>query len=68
VLDSDGEFRAVNDQFAIGSGDVISLSKDVQEALGASAGANIGYTPMDGPEIPRTRNRKKAKTKKAAKS
>lgn len=46
VLDSDGEFRAVETEYAEAGKGAIRLPRPVMEALGASEGAVLGLTPM----------------------
>jgi arginine N-succinyltransferase len=55
VLDSDGEFRAVQDDFHVafeGKKARIRLPKPVAQALEADAGDTIGFTPLEWYEEP----------------
>ncbi len=50
VMDTDGDFRAVDDQFTVDADGVVSLPKDVMAALNAEAGAAVGYTVLSKPD------------------
>lgn len=48
-LDSDGEFRALETEYAEDKSGHVRLTKPIMKSLGIDAGAEIGVTPVDRP-------------------
>ncbi|MEL6498150.1 MAG: arginine N-succinyltransferase [Planctomycetota bacterium] len=69
VLDSDGEFRAV-DEMAFVSGGTVSLSKQHTELLEAEPGARVGVTPLGSakPKAGKKRSKKMAPRRASTKA
>ncbi|MCC6676830.1 MAG: arginine N-succinyltransferase [Phycisphaerales bacterium] len=63
VLDADGEFRAIETEYAVAGPEEIRLPRPAMEALAVSAGATLGLTPIsavEGRAEPRRSGRGKA--------
>ncbi|MDX2018453.1 MAG: arginine N-succinyltransferase [Planctomycetota bacterium] len=56
VLNADGEFRALETDVLL-EGKSLRLSKQAMHLLGASAGAEIGFTPLSRPDAPEPQKR-----------
>ncbi|TVQ60600.1 MAG: hypothetical protein EA378_10960 [Phycisphaerales bacterium] len=72
-MDTDGDFRAVDEQFAVDAEGVVSLPKDVMTALVAEPGASVGYTVLSKPDrssadTKREPAKKKSRTRNARKA
>lgn len=69
ALDADGEFRAIETEYAESGKDGIRLPRPAMEAIGAAPGATLGLTPMSAIEgRSEARGNGRAKTPAKAKS